>query len=72
MCQQLYFEFFIFDYFIIMCLSLLPTYMYVYQVHAQYLQSLKEDIRVSVTEVMNGCVLPCGCWELNPCPLHGQ
>lgn len=35
----------------------------------------EEDIRFSgngVTETVNWCEPPCGCWELNPGPLEEQ
>ena len=41
-----------------------------YHMPAWYPPRSEEDIRVSETEVMGSCALPCGCWPLNSGPLQ--
>lgn len=45
--------------------------MYVYHVHDGAVEA-REGTGSIGTGIMNGCKLPCGCWELNTGPLPDQ
>ena len=53
-----------------MYMGILPVYMYVYYVHAWCPQRPEEGTRAPGTGVKDGCVLPCGYWELDLHPLE--
>jgi hypothetical protein len=47
--------------------------LYVYECFVcLYICTLEEGIRSHGATVIDGCELPCGCWELNPGPLQEQ
>ena len=49
-----------------------PACMSVYHIPAQCPGRPEEGIRSPGTGAVDGCELPCGCWELNVGPLQGQ
>jgi hypothetical protein len=61
----------LFKIYFILCVTVLPTYMYVYHVYTWCLWKSKEIVR-SLTRVTNDCEPACGCWEPNPDPLWEQ
>lgn len=43
----------------------LPSYMYAHLVQVWYPRSPEQGTRSPKTGVIDGCNLPCGCWDLN-------
>lgn len=52
-----------FFYFVFKCL--LPTRMHAYPLYVLFPSRSEEAAKSPVTKGMNGCELPCGCWEPN-------
>jgi hypothetical protein len=46
--------------------------MFLYYMHAWWLQRPEEGVQSPETGVVGSCNLPCGCWEPNPGPLKEQ
>lgn len=46
--------------------------MFCLQSHARCPWKPEEGVGSSVTGVMDGCEVPCECWDSNPSPLEGQ
>ena len=56
-----------------MCIDVLPARAYILYTMCVYCPLKPEEgVRTSGTGVMDGCRLPCGCWELNSGPLEEQ
>ena len=50
-----------FQVFHLMCMNVLPTYVFVYYAHGWYLKMSEDGIGLLGTEVRVGCEQPCGC-----------
>ena len=55
-----------------MYMSVLSGCMYVHHMCAWCLRRPEEGVGSPGTGAMDGCELPCGCWELNRGPLQEQ
>ena len=70
--SSLYFFYHAFNFiFYFTCIRVLPACMYVYH-FVLFPQRPEEDVRIFGAGVIDGCKLPCGCWELNPGHLQEQ
>ena len=58
--------------FYLMCMGVLSDCVSVYNVHVCHPQRLEEGVRSVSISIIDGCELPCGCWDLNPGLLEEQ
>jgi hypothetical protein len=65
------FSFFL-SYFYFMCMSVLPTHMYVHCTRAWCPQGHEEEAGSLGSGVWDGSELQCGCWESNSSPQEEQ
>lgn len=52
-----------------MRLGVLNAHIYVHHMPTWYMQRSEDSVKTSGTRVVDGCELPCRCWELNLGPL---
>lgn len=55
-----------------MGMSVLPACLHMHHAHAWCLQRSEESTVSPGTGTADGCKLPCGYWEVNPCCLEEQ
>lgn len=57
---------------LVLCVDLQPAYMFMHRMPVWHSQRPKKGIRFFEIGVTDSCDGPCGCWELNSCPLKEQ
>lgn len=55
-----------------MGMSVLPACLHMHHAHAWCLQRSEDSTVSPGTGTADGCKLPCGYWEVNPCCLEEQ